>query len=569
METREGVEKFIAADNVVRTGEDGTFQLMCRFPLDERWNLEGLVVARHPEFGVALTPWDSSNPRVLKGTPDLQDVPPELLSSTDEYLITLPDRAKVHGTVKDSMGNLLAGAVISATVPVLFRPASGDDEPIPQQTNSILSATSSSDGTYELDGLPSGLGIAIHAWHSEAGRVSVGDNSENPGELPFNYIPGPDSLDLVLPGAGSLEGIISLSQGQILPEGACVRIRSEFDLTLEPSNAPVDATGKYAVSALPPGSYSLELVAPPVYGNAEKVVILTATATEAPPIHAGPGAVLAGTFVHPETGEIVGDAKARIDLFYLDGGHVTVESTAGDGHFEINARPGVVAMYATGLNGDVVAEESEKRLVLKHGTRNESLSFPFVPYRIVHGQVLLASGEAAAGALVGVSGQNRTTTDTSGNFSMPLPAHDLDGNPKTFTATLENGSLFMGATTLPQAEFLENRIAITVKEPASITGTVLDLDGSPIVGCPTTLNQLDVLSIAAITDANGKYVHRQLFPDLPIKVDTHWELPEEIQPLHAGEMRDIGAIRIIREAFLSKAPVNRGLYPVQKKEETQ
>ena len=553
--------------SAARTGNDGSFYLMCDFPLGESLTFEGVVAIRHAGYGIALTHWQRTNARIYQNASELSDVPRDLLPAIAEHVITLPDRARIAGTVRDTAGTPVAGALITASVTIPFQPSQGGDDPgsppIPQRTDSILSTTSGSDGGYVLDGLPAGIAIAIHAWHAESGATSLGDNQRLPGELPFSYIPDSKPLDIILPGAGSLRGAIEISQTDTtLPADAKVRATSLTDGHLPPRDVPVDPTGNYTIPALAPGNYRLELFPPPLYSTAALVTIASATATKAPPLYAGPGAVLAGAFVHPETGAAMGDAKVRLSLSYSDGDRVSIDSTLGDGTFRITARPGVVSLYATGLNGDVDADAGEKKLVLKHGTRNESLQFPFTRYRAVSGRVLLPSGEAAAGASVALNNEFHATTDDSGAFLLSLPAHAFDGNPKTFAATYESDTHFMGATTLPQEAFLGMDVTITVKEPASVKGVLVDLDNVPVTDYPATLVQSGILTVTPITDLVGAFVHRQLFPDTPVLLVAGLSIKKTIDSLQGGELRDIGTVRVDRTELAPQGPADLVVYQV-------
>ncbi len=523
---------------------NGTFRLTCPFPVGATG---GYVVTHHPEYGITVTPWQRTSAGLYRGVRSAVDIPAALLLARATAPIVLPDRARVEGTVRDPAGNPVVGASVSVSIPIPFRPESTVNQnpsTRAQRLDAILSTTTGPDGTYSLDGLPQLLPIALHAWHPEAGEASLGTSAGSLDGQPFNLVPDTAPYDVVLPGAGSLLGRVTFPEDAPSPTGAFVRVSPMTRVPMEARNAMIDAEGNYAVPALAPCHYQLELIAPPFTANLASTIILPGTVAQAPLMAAGSGALLRGTFTDARTGDIADDMEARIDLVYQDEGVVSIESGVKNGVFEIVARPGIVTLQVTGLNAIVANEDVEKRLILKHGTRNETLKFRVSPYRNITGRVLLPDGGPAAGAVVALSREIRVSADSSGRFSLRVPPQSFEGGGQSVGAIFGEPPTFLGGATLDRIASADAELIITAREPASVSGRLLDLDGQPAPGIPIMIVQSGYWDHGTRTDAQGRFHLAGLISGMGGMLSAGPSFQELKEPLQPGEDRDVGSVQI-------------------------
>lgn len=540
-----------------RSGADGRFVLMCPRPMRAlepavpHGMLLGFVVTRHPDYGITVTPWQRIDAGLYRGATQLTEVPPELMPPRGASPIVLPPPAAATGTVRDPQGAPLAGATVTVSVGIPYRvrkrvppPGFYDPNPGPDQMNraqrldAILNATTGADGSFVLEGLPAGSPIALHVYHPEAGEAALGVTPGSPDGQPFTLQPGDAPCDVVLPGAGSLIGRVGLPPEGTLSKEAHVRLTRHSQAGIEHRNALIDAEGRYAVPALAPGPYQLELVALPLTANLAAVTVESGGVAEAPELAAGPGAFLAGTFVDATTGEPAVEIEPRIILVYQNEGVTPIEAALSKGHFEFQARPGIVTLQVTATNGQIAPEDMEKQLVLKHGTRNESLQFKFTPFQKVTGRVLLPDGEPAAGAVVNMGPFFSTTADTHGRFSIALPPLDPQNQGQTIAAAYGEPATHLGVAKVGPD------VTITVDLAASISGRLVDGAGKPLAGRPSLVMQGAATERGTRTDARGRFLHTGLAPGDRQMLRTAPGFMNLDPPLKAGEHRELGDIPI-------------------------
>ncbi len=540
-----------------RSGADGRFALMCPHPMGALdpsvppGMLLGFVVTRHPDYGITVTPWQRIGAGLTRGATQLSEVPPELMPPRGSSPILLPAPARATGTVRDPQGAPVAGATITVSIGIPYRvrkrvppPGFYDPNPGPDQMNraqrldAILSTTTGADGAFVLEGLPADSPIALHVYHPEAGEAALGVTPGSPDGQPFTLQPGDAPCDVVLPGAGSLIGRVGLPPEGALPKDAHVRLTRHSQTGIEHRNALIEAEGRYAVPALAPGPYQLELIAPPWTANLATVSVESGGVAEAPDLAAGPGAFLAGTFVDATTGEPAIDVKPRIILVYQNEGVTPIETEINAGHFEFQARPGIVTLQVTATNGQIAPDDMEKQLVLKHGTRNESLQFRFTPFQSVTGHVLLPDGEPAAGAVVSMGPFFSTKADTNGRFSIALPPLDPQQQEQSISAAFGEPATHLGAAKVGPD------VTITVDLAASISGRLVDGVGQPLAGRPSLVLQGAASERGTRTDAQGRFLHTGLVPGYTQMLSTGPGFMNLDPPLKAGEHRELGDIPI-------------------------
>lgn len=549
-----------------RSGADGRFALMCPHPRmappssPSPGMLLGFVVTRHPDYGITVLPWQRADAGFYRGVTQLSEVPPALLPPRTAPPILLPARAHVAGTVRDPQGAPVAGATVTVSIGIPYRvrkrvppPGYYDPNPGPDEMNhaqrldDILNTTTGADGSFVLDGLAAGTPIALRVYHPEAGEAALGVTPDAMDGQPFTLLPGDAPCDVVLPGAGSLAGRVVLPQEAALPKDAHVRLTRFFEIATVHLNATIDGEGRYAVPALAPGYYQIELIAPPFKANLGAVQIEPGAAAEAPDLVAGEGAFLAGTFVDATTGEPVADVEPGIVLVYENEGIAPVETEVNQGRFEIHARPGIVTLHVSALNGEVAAEDMEKQLVLKHGTRNESLRFRFTPFRKVTGRVVFPDGQPAAGAIVSMGPLFSAVADTDGHFSIALPPVVSAEQEQSIGATFGEPPTHLGAAKVGP------EVTITVDLAASISGRLVDNAGKPIVGRLSLVLQRAAREWVTRTDAEGRFCHSGLVPGYTPMLNTGPSYTDIEPPLKPGEHRELGDIAIDTDRFPERA----------------
>jgi hypothetical protein len=568
-----GPPLFTRAEAVVRSGSDGAFTLLCEFPSREDGPedsidfQDGFVVIQHPDFGLSITPWEETNDGLYRGISAPSEIPLELMPPRTAEAIVLPLRASASGTVRDSEGHPIAGAVVTASVTSRHKvpipklpPGLYNANPGPEETrtahrlDSILSTTTDSSGNFTLDGLPKGQEVALHISHPEQGDVSLGISSHSSEVRPVTLNPATGPFDVTLPGAGSLHGrVVPPIEGQF-SKGDHILMTRFTAYSTEQREVPIDSEGAYTISALSPGAYQLALASESHRANVAMVAIEPGTTVEAPAMVAGPGAYFAGTFTDAGTGEIALDVQPRMTLIYHNEGVVVFEPVMNEGRFEFNVRPGIVTFYVAALNGDVTMEGGEQQLVLKHGTRHDSLQFPFSPYARVSGTVVLPDGSPAAKAAVTMGPLVSTTSDADGRFTLVMSPAAYQSPRQTIFAALGNPPTLRGAISLRGGA---DEVTIRLDTPASVSGRLLDSQERPVVGFPIQVIQAG-LDRGTRTDAEGKYRIDGLVPGHPGMLYLGRNTYTSDQPYLPGEHRTIDDffIELEREILPPLVPVD-------------
>ncbi|WWB87080.1 carboxypeptidase regulatory-like domain-containing protein [Priestia aryabhattai] len=336
------------------------------------------------------------------------------------------------------------------------------------------------------------------------------------------------NIDFVLQSnPGILTGTVTNQSNEPIP-GAFVNVRLLGATGIIIASTVTDSNGRYVITDLPPGSYTVSATASGFETKAVGAIIET-NATEVVDIMlTGVFGSINGVVLNNLAQPIVGSS---ISLSLFDTNNLLIFTTTGysDGTFSFpNLEPG--NYFITASASGFITEVIGARVTANEATFARIL-LQSSPATVTGQVVTLAGGQAIQGAIVSATtleGQVLavTATDVSGRFTiMNLPPGAL-----IVTATAVN----FGAdskTVLLQTNGITSTTLFLSMAPGFLTGTVKSEAENPI---PNTVVQLfdftNGLVATAVTNAIGQYTIQGLNPGNYRVVFT----AEEFERLSAG-----------------------------------
>ncbi len=384
-------------------------------------------------------------------------------------------------------------------------------------------ATTASDGTYEVTGLPAGSLVRASA------SSSAGDTEFSPDDPPA-LSPGERfELDLRLEGRAQIRGTVRDEEGGPVPE-IDVLVRGGPYRVREVGHDRTGADGRYVIEGVPLGPATIDVVDPgwslpnAVAAGPLAFLGLGGLAVEVQE----PGQVLTADLVvrrgvrvegrvvdagsRPVAGATV---TARVVKRFLgrSGRNVATCSSDADGRFVFEA---LRQAESWRLEAATSTERSAPLADLRLGASEQvrGLVLKLLPTARLAGRVVDAGGRPQGGARVEFEEEQADTlTDRDGRFEFrnlyagehtlnARPGDGFGGTKVTRTVTLEPG---------------EDRrdVRIEVEATLSVRGTAVDRDGAPLAGVTVHLRPVTTGYAAreyARTERDGSFEFEDLQP---------------------------------------------------------
>jgi thermitase len=381
-----------------------------------------------------------------------------------------------------------AGAV--GSVPVLPGKISG--QVTDTADGSLISVAQVSDGTravltdaagqYAINDVPPGIYQVVankEGYQSSSLSVTVVAGSTAVANLPLT--------EIIVP--GSITGTVTSAKDGSAIVGATVTDGTRTTTT--------DATGKYTISNVPPGTYQVAASKSGYYSFSSSVTVVAGTTTVANfPLTEiiVPGSI-SGTVTSAKDGSPIVGATVT------DGTRTT--TTDSTGKYTIsNVPPGTYQVTASkaGYHSSTVTVT-----VLAGSTvvANFSLIEIIVPGSISGTVTSAKDGSPVVGATVS-DGTRTTTTDATGRYTIanvPPGTYQVTAGKSGYYSLPSSVTVLAGATGVANFSLIE--------VPGAITGTVTSAkDGSPVVGATVTDG-----TRTTTTDGTGKYTISNVPPD--------------------------------------------------------
>ena len=268
-----------------------------------------------------------------------------------------------------------------------------------------------------------------------------------------------------------------------------------------------DATGKYTLSGLAPGTYTL-VARRTGFNSQQTTVTVTAGATAnldfTLAANTAVGGTLQGTLTRGDNRLPV--ANATVTLQPVTGSTQTV-TTGGDGFYSFTGL--VTGSYGLTVGATGFATLTRSGITVRDGqvtTVNFQLNTVQSQVGILTGQVKSAAGVGIQGIDVrlinGLSAGLSATTNSSGFYSIRgiVPGtYNVRFSGGNFTAATSSAVITAGATTTLNATLTNGAGG------GSITGTVLDPSGNAIVGARVDITAGPVVGLFDVTSTDGTF----------------------------------------------------------------
>ncbi len=285
MATMSAWEFELAAE--VETGRNGRFSLT----LDEPVQMETTIFAvRHPDYGLA---WTMSKFLTRRG------------ENLSDFRMVLPKGASVQGKVTDSEGNPVESAVLSAFVTPPEGAAYSDAGFLPL-CEPLLRATSGTDGTFILDGLPADASVVLRVKHPDFAADLAGAPEDVRGMPDGEIAVGTKDVTVRLESGATIEGRITFEETGEPAERAVVQAKPmQYDfaaLLIGPMKTETDMAGRYVLRGLAAFTYSVEVTHPEGTAAPVTVGVVAGMHVTDQDITIGRGVLVSGKLVYAETG---------------------------------------------------------------------------------------------------------------------------------------------------------------------------------------------------------------------------------------------------------------------------
>jgi protocatechuate 3,4-dioxygenase beta subunit/peroxiredoxin len=475
------LEMELAPGGSVETDKDGRFSLSVD---DERVHLkEALLTVQHPKYGLGWTP-AAYLVRLQKDFADLN--------------LVLHPRGAVQGKVTDPNGAPVTGAVVTAFIALT---AERDmDLKFMVAHDLILKATTESDGTFILDGLPKEATVMLRTTHPGLATTTAGAPEEPAGPPIGTIAVGAKDVAIQMARAASASGRVTFEGTGKPAEGAVVEAvpsgRDQVALVRGAQRAKTGADGRYTLGELAIGTeYEVHVVYSDGLAEWKKIKVDDAGPLDGQDFTLGKGVLVSGRFVEAETGKPVPDGHVEVGRKGVSFGLRPVSAqTQPDGTFEVRAAPGEVVLYAHADSGDIPREQAEREVTLVAGQDQTNIEFKTEPPLTFKGKVTDSKGKALAGAEVRVKmfrGRRRppvkADTDKRGLFELPMPGQRVGQYEfVAIEATHPRMTGYRGVFMTALAERSDAEGTIKMTRVGAIRGRVLDEQGKPIPDAKVT-----------------------------------------------------------------------------------
>jgi len=497
------------------TGNDGMFSLT-----DEKGTTQSsftFLVVQHPEYGAG---WTVMNALEQRG------------ESLSDVRIVLPPQGSVKGTVTDSAGNPVEGAVVSAFVTLPEGAAYGDAGFLPP-CEALLKATSGADGAFLLDGLPLEATVILRVKHPDFAAVLAGAPEDMRGMPAGEILVGAEDMTVRLEPGATIEGRITFEQTGEAAERAVVQAKPmQYDfaaMLIGPEKTESDSAGRYMLRGLAALTYSVEVTHPEGTAAPVTVAVTAGMHVTEQDITLGRGVLVSGKLVYAETGAPVSRAQvmvmrkgARSPLQ-----RIPIEVQPEDGTFSFREPPGEITLFS----GAFTRTESRARqeLTLVEG---KDLTDVILAIRVpvaARGKVVGPDGEGLAGAHVrnAYSGRDaEVETAADGSFELPLPGEGTVVGYKWAVLDANHPDLpeYRGVLPLAREAAANTSAVIEMKRIGTVRGRVIDEDGNPIQSANViawlSLERVQTVDKSATTDKAGRYEFTDLAGGLRYRIST-------------------------------------------------
>jgi protocatechuate 3,4-dioxygenase beta subunit len=435
---------------------------------------------------------------------------------------TLADPNAVEGTVSDSNGAPVLGALVSAAGG-WFRGLGGAGTP------SSAAARTDSSGHYRLEGVPAGP-LRVSAQRDEASPASVRTVNVEEGAS--------SQVDLVLPDGGLVVGVVLDSRANPIP-GALVSAidPSGFGRRGVAPPTTADAAGSYLL-ALPPGSYGLSAwrpdraggfgVRPPILGSAKVAVGARVELNLVVPDDPPP--TVSGQVLEPGGAPSPG-AMLRVGAF---GPGMQLVTAASDGTFAISvAGPDPITISARngGRTGSATVSPPATTVVVQ-----------LQPAAEVQGKLLGDPSPETFSLTSSTTGAVPIGGPSQSQFvGSAFTLQDVASGAVTLHATTDDGRVGDAQVTVAPGE--EKSVDVVLSPAATVAGRVVDAS----TGQPVTRGRILVDGVArrGSIGTDGRFSRTVSAGDHQIGVNApgYVALSRAVSA-HAGAPNDIGDFQL-------------------------
>jgi protocatechuate 3,4-dioxygenase beta subunit/peroxiredoxin len=504
------LEMELAPGGSVETDKDGRFSLSVD---DERVHLkEALLTVQHPKYGLGWTP----AAYLVRRQKDFADLN-----------LVLHPRGAVRGKVTDPNGAPVTDAVVTALIALT---AENDmDLKFMVAHDLILKATTGSDGTFILDGLPKEATVMLRTTHPGLATTTAGAPEEPAGPPIGTIAVGAKDVAIQMARAASASGRVTFEGTGKPAEGAVVEAvpsgRDQVALVRGAQRAKTGADGRYTLGELAIGTeYEVHVVYSDGLAEWKKIKVDDAGPLDGQDFTLGKGVLVSGRFVEAETGKPVPDGHVEVGRKGVSFGLRPVSAqTQPDGTFEVRAAPGEVVLYAHADSGDIPREQAERELTLVAGQDQTNIEFKTEPPLTFKGKVVDSKGKALAGAEVRVKREYgsirrsvKADTDKRGQFELSLPGQQVGQYEfVALEATHPQMTGYRGVLMTALVERSDAEGTIKMKRVGAIRGRVVDEQGKPIPGAKVAASLVferpeggatwQTLDRRLETDVNGRF----------------------------------------------------------------
>jgi hypothetical protein len=362
--------------------------------------------------------------------------------SVSDVNATLAIGATITGTVTDASGNPLGNVNVGAQT----TDGSGNGF-----------ASTDSDGNYSIEGLipgdyqvnfqPTEGNFVGQYWNDQPSVATANSVNVTAGATV-------DGINAQLAAGATISGTVSTASGPL--RGATVQAISTSDSQISGNAATTDAHGKYTITGLADGSYTVQFSAPidknlatQFWNDADTIADATPVAASAATPVTGidatmvEGATIQGRILAPGTPN-VGVANASVTIYSAATGQLVAGSgTNANGYYKVNdlAAGTYTVQILTGYNSGAVVEEwwggtfiqtGAETVTLTQGQDATGVSQRLIVGSPIMGTVTTGGTSPAPAANVEVdiwpsdqfaAGSDgtpfQTLTDASGNYTLP------------------------------------------------------------------------------------------------------------------------------------------------------
>jgi len=446
-------------------------------------------------------------------------------ASDEAIVLKLKEEVPMAGVVRDIHGQPMAGVSVIA-LSVSHRSKATEEwasfDVVPQSAIDELTPKTDAKGRFQVSHIPKApeTQVALYVRHADCAAVLK--------FLTHQDIVRTVTIDLEPGGeiCGTLkhEGTGTPGQGITV----CAESRSRAMFVQEYGTS--DAAGRYRISNLPPGEYSLRcLLGPDAACTATrktKIGVVAREATNADLVLIE-GGVISGAVAERGTGAPVANAGVFV---YSKGGNYQA-CTKADGTFRLRCPPGHYRVSVVSVGQGYIRPDGQKAETVEvvRGRDTPPLKLEVAKGLTLAGRVVGPADEPVADARVRAVYSYHYPSTRSG----PDGRFRLDGlKPnRSVTVTVEQAGAKLGAsTTLDIGRQVGPETTIKLSPLATICGRVVDTDGSPRPGAEVMLSgHFPTVRLGmglAHTGEDGRYEFTAV-PGIEFSVQVQGQRPPE------------------------------------------